>query len=276
MSDTRTASAKSSRRRRWEVKSKESFESSLALASEISDSPDKIEKPHRRSKAEVSFEDDSKNNLSDSNTSDDILSSKLASLMDSVEKKRKTPTPDENDQVTVKSTDLDLVDSELSNMTMNPTPTAPPLSPIAKKSDKRKKSSKSKKKHSKKTDPNESFISSQLKHLEEDVVNIENNNNIDSAIIAVPGLLLGQTNADMKEISTIYCERMNGFVVARDKNKNFTLENERLRDLKKKETRVSHAINLQTGFRTFSILCQGLLAGLTLAHCLMVIIFSTK
>ena len=308
MSDKRTSSAKSnSRRRRWEVKSKESFESSLAISSEAN-TPNKEFKnkiKHTTNKSLNPFDEDQDENIykinenpnslnpfyeneNTSNSSDlsesitvkttsqDALSAKLSTILDNTSKtskKLKNETDDYKSFNAHHEKEQNQTQREVKmydNEETSEDPTAPPLSPEVTLKKKETKSNKSKKKKIKSSHNEESFITSQLKYLQEDVINYENNNNESPAIIAVPGLLIGQTNTPMNNIGNVYCEKMNGFVIAKNKNVLNGQENEKLHDMKKKSNRVSHATSIQTGFRTFSVLCQGLLAGISLAHCLLV------
>lgn len=153
------------------------------------------------------------------------------------------------------------------------TPSAPPLStpenisalpPLKKKNHKKISNSKMLMEGS---TNKESYISLQLREMKEDVIGAARG---DPCVISAPGLLFNATINPSGTISTIYQEKVGGFVIARNEEEGMERKNEELRDSSQTQTPNSHAIFLQSGFRTFSVLCQGLLAGLTLAHCLMV------
>lgn len=152
------------------------------------------------------------------------------------------------------------------------TPSAPPLSsqetsqtlPSRKKKDHRR-SSKSKMLMEGTTNK-ESYISLQLREMEEDVIDATR----EPCVLSAPGLLINATINPSGTISTIYQEKVGGFVIARNGVEGLQRKSEDLRDNTQVVTPSSHAIFIQSGFRTFSVLCQGLLAGITLAHCLMV------
>ena len=342
----RTASARSSgggsRRRRWEMKSKESFEKSLAV--EI-DSPQRKTSRHRRdSKWEPSadspegrnpfFQDQSrssppqdyghKNEKVHQDSESDLLSSKLSALIEEASMKSKevevTPLKEKrrssfghfeqkpeknlpepqcvkqaeenlislkdrdkaqvlNDKFETKSlkvageTPRKMEEGEEMTEQADYRPSAPPMSspevsktlPTKKKKDRRKKNpqvvvggSTSK----------ESYITVQLQHMEEDVIG--NGKGEEQCVLSAPALLFNTTINPAGTISTIYQEKLGGFVMERNDMEGVQRKNEELRDTSEASTPSSHAIFLQSGFRTFSVLCQGLLAGLTLAHCLMV------
>lgn len=113
----------------------------------------------------------------------------------------------------------------------------------------------------------ESYISLQLREMEEDVIATARG---DPCVLSAPGLLFNATINPSGTISTIYQEKVGGFVIARNEVEGLQRKKEDLQDSSQAQTPSSHAIFLQSGFRTFSVLCQGLLAGITLAHCLMV------
>ncbi|MPC31819.1 transmembrane protein 237A-like isoform X2 [Portunus trituberculatus] len=342
----RTASARSSgggsRRRRWEMKSKESFEKSLAV--EIESPPRKSSRHRRDSKWEPSadspegrnpfFREPSgsspphdfshKNEKVHQDSESDLLSSKLSALIEEASVKSKEPEmtplkekrrsslghfeqkPEKNlpepqcvkpggetlrslkdrdkaqvlnDKFETKSlkvageTPRKMEEGEEKTEQADYTPSAPPISspemskmlPTKKKKDRRKKN------------PhvvvggstnNESYITVQLQQMEEDVIG--NGKEEEQCVLSAPALLFNTTINPAGTISTIYQEKLGGFVIARNDMEGVQRKNEELRDTSEASTPSSHAIFLQSGFRTFSVLCQGLLAGLTLAHCLMI------
>ena len=155
----------------------------------------------------------------------------------------------------------------------SPEPSAPPLSSISPSPEWIPKMRKSKKKKSESqmlllnAANEESFISLQLKELKDDVVDITR----DKRIVAAPGLLRASSlPAVHGNINAMFRERIGGFVMTRQGDDGSPKLSERLQDPNQVKTRTSHAVFLQSGFRTFTVLCQGLLAGLTLAHCLLV------
>ncbi|XP_068210887.1 nucleolar protein dao-5-like [Palaemon carinicauda] len=162
----------------------------------------------------------------------------------------------------------------------SPEPSAPPLSSISPSPElipKRKKT-KSKKSESQmlllNTANEESFISLQLKELKDDVVDITQ----DPRIVAAPGLLHTSTTSLPTvhgNINAVFQERIGGFVMTRQDDDGSPKRSERFHDATQIKTRSSYAVFLQSGFRTFSVLCQGLLAGLTLAHCLLIFLLET-
>ncbi|XP_066970991.1 nucleolar protein dao-5-like [Macrobrachium rosenbergii] len=160
----------------------------------------------------------------------------------------------------------------------SPEPSAPPLSSVSPSPEwipKRKKT-KSKKSESQmlllNTANEESFISLQLKELKDDVVDITE----DPRIVASPGLLRTASLPTVQgNINAVFEERIGGFVMTRQDDDGSPKKSERLQDATQVKTRTSHAVFLQSGFRTFSVLCQGLLAGLTLAHCLLIFLLET-
>ncbi|KAK8375589.1 hypothetical protein O3P69_008416 [Scylla paramamosain] len=342
----RTASAKSSgggsRRRRWEMKSKESFEKSLAV--EIDSPPRKSSRHRRDSKWEPStdssegrnpfFREQSrssppqdfshKSEMGRQGSDSDLLSSKLSALIEEASVKPKelemTPLKEKrrsslshfeqkpernppepqyvkqggenlrsvkdrdkaqvlNDKFETKSlkvageTPRKMEEGEEKTEQVDYTPSAPPMSspemsktlPTRKKKDRRKNNPKmlvgegtSK----------ESYITVQLQQMEEDVIG--NGKGEEQCVLSAPALLFNTTINPGGTISTIYQEKLGGFVIARNDMEGMQRKNEELRDGNEAPTPNSHAIFLQSGFRTFSVLCQGLLAGLTLAHCLMI------
>ncbi|XP_064093030.1 neurofilament heavy polypeptide-like isoform X2 [Macrobrachium nipponense] len=160
----------------------------------------------------------------------------------------------------------------------SPEPSAPPLSSISPSPEwipKRKKT-KSKKSESQmlllNTANEESFISLQLKELKDDVVDITQ----DPRIVASPGLLRTASLPTVHgNINAVFEERIGGFVMTRQGDDGSPKKSERLQDATQVKTRTSYAVFLQSGFRTFSVFCQGLLAGLTLAHCLLIFLLET-
>lgn len=139
-----------------------------------------------------------------------------------------------------------------------------------------------KKKHKKKSEQKvvvfgnpgeESYISLQLREMEEDVRDPQHKATAELCALSAPGLLLSASVSQppaTHTISTIFREEIGGFVMARHGFEGLQKRNEDLYDPSEIPTRTSHAIFLQRGFRTFSVFCQGLLAGITLAHCLVV------
>ena len=342
----RTASAKSSgggsRRRRWEMKSKESFEKSLAV--EI-DSPRRKTPHYRRdSKRESSteppddknpfFQDEPRssppkdfthqNEAGQQDSESDLLSSKLSALIEEASVKSKEPEkrslgenrrsswshleqkPERNTQEpqyieqggikSLKDRDkaqvlndkfetkslklagetpkkkLEQLEEEKVEEADYIVPTAPPMSspessktlPTRKKKDRRKSSSRILMEGS---TNKKSYITLQLQEMEEDVISTGRD---EQCVLSAPALLFNTTINPTGTINTIYQEKLDGFVVARNGTDGVQRKNEHLRDSSEVPTPSSHAIFLQSGFRTFSVLCQGLLAGITLAHCLMV------
>lgn len=149
---------------------------------------------------------------------------------------------------------------------------APPMSPEPAETPKKKKRKK-KKSESKlllvSNTNDESYISLQLKEMDEDVVDVSHDDD-GGCVLSAPNLLFAATTSSHPgNISTVYQEKLGGFVVAKD-FMGIQKKSEDLHDVSQIPTRSSHAIFLQSGFRTFSVLCQGLLAGVTLAHCLLV------
>lgn len=115
----------------------------------------------------------------------------------------------------------------------------------------------------------ESYISLQLKEMDDDIINVTKEDK--DCPLSVPKLIFAaSTSHPLNNISTIYHEKLGGFVVARNEFNGVRRKNEDLHDVSQVPTRSSHAIFLQGGFRTFSVLSQGLLAGITLAHCLLI------
>lgn len=348
----RTASARSSgggsRRRRWEMKSKESFEKSLAM--EVDSPPRRTPRYRRDSKWEPSADsnEDKKNPFWEQPRSSppkdfthkseaghqgnesDLLSSKLSALIEEASVKSKEPEkrlPGENrrsswghleqkternsqepqyikqgenlkvvsevkpvsdwdktqvlnDKFETKSlkvageTPRNLEEREKEKVEqVDLTPSAPPMSspetsrtlPTRKKKDRRKGNSRMLVEGS---TSKESYITLQLREMEEDVIGAGRGDN--QCVLSAPALLFNTTINPTGTISTIYQEKLGGFVIARNKVGGVQRKNEDLHDNRQDPTPSSHAIFLQSGFRTFSVLCQGLLAGLTLAHCLMV------
>lgn len=158
-------------------------------------------------------------------------------------------------------------------------PSAPPLSS---QETSRKLSSRKKKGHRKSSNSKmlmegstskESYISLQLREMEEDVIGTARG---DPCVLSAPGLLFNATINPSGTISTIYQEKVGGFVIARNEMEGLQRKKEDLRDSSQVQTPSSHAIFLQSGFRTFSVLCQGLLAGITLAHCLMIFLLESN
>ncbi|KAK4299774.1 hypothetical protein Pmani_027971 [Petrolisthes manimaculis] len=145
-----------------------------------------------------------------------------------------------------------------------------------------------KKKHRKKSEQKvvvlgkpgeESYISLQLREMEEDVRDTQHKATAELCTLSAPSLLLSASVSQPSTahaISTIFREEIGGFVVARHGFEGLQKKNEDLYDPSQIPTRTSHAIFLQNGFRTFSVLCQGLLAGITLAHCLVIFLLDSK
>ncbi|KAG0720711.1 hypothetical protein GWK47_047915 [Chionoecetes opilio] len=359
----RTASARSSdggsRRRRWEMRSKESFEKSLAI--EVN-SPQRRNPRYRRESRREPAQDnpDDKNPFfqespkssppKDSNqkheadhqaSESDLLSSKLAALIEeanvkakdsektSVGEKRRSSwghldqrternsqEPHYNQQggesLKVVSEAMSLKDwdraqvindkfetkslkvaGESPKMKLEErkeekeeekaeradyTPSAPPmLSAETSKTPSTKKKKKLRGSNSRMlvegSTSKESYITLQLREMEEDVIGAGRE---DHCVLSAPALLFNTTINPTGTISTIYQEKLGGFVIARNDMEGVQRKNEDLRDGCEVPTPSSHAIFLQSGFRTFAVLCQGLLAGITLAHCLMIFLLESK
>ncbi|KAG7154021.1 putative Transmembrane protein 237-like [Homarus americanus] len=107
-----------------------------------------------------------------------------------------------------------------------------------------------------------SYISLQLKEMDDDIIEVTREDN--DCVLSAPRLLLAASTSDAhNNISTIYQEKLDGFVVARNEFSGVYKKSEDIHDVSQVPTRSSHAIFIQGGFRTFSVLCQGLLAGIT-------------
>ncbi|XP_071531215.1 uncharacterized protein [Panulirus ornatus] len=351
----RAPSAGGSRRRRWEMKSKEAFETSLAM---------EIQSPQRRtqgrkkdfkkdpsteSQKEKSNLDNSckehqvpspkaqKSNMGKDDNDSDLLSSKLSALIDEANVKakdlhkrsekdkdrqqqrekseskidiqkehnvrdiyemgpvkrnmkddiisdhlEKQPQNDNekaqilNDKFETKS--LKLADSpklkngiEVSDYMAS----APPYSPEYRETPK--------KKHKKKSESSlllvsnkneESYITLQLKEMDEDIIDMSKEDK--ECVLSAPNLLFASASNPHGNISTVYQEKLNGFVLIKNELSGVQKKSEDLHDVTEIPTRSSHAIFIQGGFRTFSVLCQGLLAGLTLAHCLLIFLLDSN
>lgn len=332
-SGKRASSAKNSRRRRWEVKSKESFETSLAVEFE---SPEKSQKseteentgsssnlPNDKEEATNTTSKSRKPTRSKSATpskvieeenEDDLLSARIAALIEEASIKSKDspkspkegnnepgssgptkerrkeadiPTKTESKEnpelILVAKNDKNMMfpnpfDTPVKNHTIeqgNFAPTAPPYSPggdveeIPRKK-KQKKKSDSSRLMLVSSKNEESMISVQLRDLGEDVVEVSRE--YQDPVVAMPSLLLAPStsNPGQNSISTIFHEQLNGFVISKNNGDGRQRLSESLHDVNQSQTRGSHALFLQNGFRSFCVLCQGLLAGITLAHCLLV------
>lgn len=262
---------KSSKRKRWEVKSKESFETSLALAV---DSPCRNyyrERP-KTSRSAVSKKKKNTQSNKDVQPEDDV-SAKLSELLDDAQ----DLSMKKGQSLQLRDSEENLIESELKNYFNTPqygfNPSAPPMSPeeMVPKTPKKKVSMKVTPIHSG-TDVMNSKITEQLKQLHEDIIDNRRamNNEATVPAIAVSGLLLGPSTSTFNgNVSTIYCERFNNFVMSPGNN----FKNNKEPPQENKNTRMSLAIQLQTGFRTFTVLCQGILSGFSIAHCLMVSFF---
>ncbi|KAK7080063.1 hypothetical protein SK128_001728 [Halocaridina rubra] len=169
--------------------------------------------------------------------------------------------------------DMKISRVELTKDTETPSfnPSAPPLSPSTEKVTKVKK-------HKRKSESKilllntlneESFIALQLKEMKDDVIDITKDDG--ETVIAAPGLFQATAYPTVNgNINAIFEEKIGGFVKAGNDISAIQKLSERLHDVAQVQTRTSHAVSLQTGFRTFSVLCQGLLAGITVTHCLLV------
>lgn len=327
-SGKRASSAKNSRRRRWEVKSKESFETSLAVEFE---SPEKSQKSETeentgstsslsndKEEATNSTSKSRKSTRSKSATpskvieeeNEDDLSARIAALIEeasikskdspkarkegnnepSTKEKHKEPrTPvkpesKENPElILVAKNDKNMMfpnafDTPVKHHTIEQesfTPTAPPYSPGGEVEEIPRKKKQKKKSDSSRlmlvsSKNEESVISVQLRDLGEDVVEVSRE--YQDPVVAMPSLLLAPSTSSpgQNNISTIFHEQLNGFVITKNNGNGRQRLSESLHDVNQSQTRGSHALFLQNGFRSFCVLCQGLLAGITLAHCLLV------
>ncbi|XP_063608034.1 uncharacterized protein LOC134782464 [Penaeus indicus] len=334
-SGKRASSAKNSRRRRWEVKSKESFETSLAVEFE---SPEKSQKseteentgstsslPKDKEEATSATSKPRKSTRSKSATpskvideeeEDDLLSARIAALIEEASIKSKDspkapkepgsigptkekhkeprtpvkPEPKENPElILVAKNDKNIMfpnpfDTPVKHHTIEQesfTPTAPPYSPgggveeIPRKK-KQKKKSDSSRLMLVSSKNEESVISVQLRDLGEDVVEVSRE--YQDPVVAMPSLLLAPSTSTpgQNNISTIYHEQLNGFIISKNNGNGRQRLSESLHDVNQSQTRGSHALFLQNGFRSFCVLCQGLLAGITLAHCLLIFLFDVE
>lgn len=269
---------KSSRRRRWEVKSKEAFESSLAVEME---SPNKVESKLNKQKCNLTKKERPKsshinssnkkntNNLETYSNRDNIVSIKLSALLNDATNNSK----EGKECQALRDSDENLIKSELKNCFEtkldSSEPTAPPLSPESSKEV--NKTLREKNLFNVKNIHSgvilNSKITQQLNQFKEDIVEGKelaiNKDSINIPNLTISGLMKGN-------VSTIYCERLNNFIITNQDQLLQPKKNEPLRDIRKKKTKKIYALFFQTGFRTFSVLCQGLLAGITIAHCLMV------
>lgn len=340
----RAPSAGGSRRRRWEVKSKEAFETSLAVeiqspqlrtqrskkdfkkepSTESQKDKSNVDNFHKEHPAASSPKFSSQKTKRGKDDDDgDLLSSKLSALIDEanvkakdlhkssmkdkqlykekseskmdIEKelnvslfkgKIKDDNSDQFEKEPLKENDkaqilndkfetksLKLVDSpqlkngiELSDYMSS----APPLSPEHEETPK-------KKKHKKKNESSlllvsntneESYITLQLKEMDDDIIDMSKEDK--ECVLSAPNLLFTSASNPRGNISTVYQEKLSGFVLTKNGYNGVQKKSEDLHDITETPTLSSHAIFIQGGFRTFSVLCQGLLAGLTLAHCLLV------
>ncbi|XP_045606165.2 uncharacterized protein [Procambarus clarkii] len=354
----RTPSARSnggSRRRRWEVKSKEAFETSLAI--EIESPENRAHHTKKECRKEPSTETSrDKNNYYNSYgkypkasspeasektregkdcDGTDILSSRISALIDEASAKVKDPQrksskdkqqkseskaeeenerehrlkgthekrpvkdsateayPIENLQIIPlrKNDKAQIINDKFETKSLkvaaspegkggyeeeNYVASAPPLPSDEQTTPKNKKH---KKEYESKqlmiTDTNEeSYISLQLKEMSDDIIEVTREDK--DGILSAPKLLLAASASHpSSNISTIYQERLSGFVVTRNEFAGVHRKNEDLLDVNQVPSRTSHAVFLQGGFRTFSVLCQGLLAGITLAHCLLIFLLES-
>lgn len=344
----RSSSARSnggSRRRRWEVKSKEAFETSLAVeicspekknqhaTREPTNEPstDSSDKTSNCNKRDKQYPKSSSPKLSSQNhevNKADVLSSRISALLDEASAK-----PKETSRKSSKGKDKQIIadqsDSELGEEVrqhyaddekrppgntilhennikeseiipfgekekaqifydkfetkslkeagiqqtegvVEPSvASAPPMSPEPQVPKKKKRKKKSESKLLLVSNANEeSYISLQLKEMDEDVIDVSRDD--EGCVLSAPNLLFAASTSNHPgNISTVYQEKIEGFVVTKD-FMGVQKKSEDIHDINQITTRSSHAIFLQSGFRTFSVLCQGLLAGVTLAHCLFV------
>ncbi|XP_076043433.1 uncharacterized protein LOC143026614 [Oratosquilla oratoria] len=290
--ENRVGSAQSSRRRRWELHSRESFETSLAV--EYSSPRDSFkantkstesrQRPRSTQKSKLprpksSAEEKGKKRVEESHhasaTSEisnnrfeeelmqevekDLLNSKLSAIIDDASKTKKskntrTPTPQAEEKHKDKIEDG--VEYEPEDKFR---PSAPSLSPeyINRKSVPT-------------FDPSlsQSVICQHLKAVSEDVVDVESlEKEKDTADPFVPYHL--EESEKNKVISTIFKENASGFVLSSESSIDGNAKMEDL-PVEMTETRKAHALNTQRGFRSFAVFCQGFLAGITFTHCIMI------
>ncbi|KAF2361810.1 Transmembrane protein 237 [Trinorchestia longiramus] len=146
-----------------------------------------------------------------------------------------------------------------------------------------------------------SYINVQLQKLRDDIIDSTTDikklvfddgqfGSHNPSLLPLPGLVLANTHAvndsssEQKmraSVSAIYCEKVHGFVLAKDWERyaaqaGLSVEegcSERLHP-NRPPSRASLAVMLQTSFRTFAVFAQGLLAGVSLAHCILVFLIA--
>ncbi|XP_018021923.1 uncharacterized protein LOC108678091 [Hyalella azteca] len=167
-------------------------------------------------------------------------------------------------------------------------------------SETKKKRRKSRKRDSVRPVP-DSYISEQLQKLRDDIVDssseirhqVCDNGQFGAenpSLLPLPSLVLPNTRAEKdlgdnqkfeSTVRAIYCEKVRGFALAKDWQRyaaeaGLTVESGHCERLHPNwpSSRASLAARLQTSFRTFSVFSQGLLAGVSLAHCVLVFLIA--
>ncbi|CAL4157894.1 unnamed protein product, partial [Meganyctiphanes norvegica] len=289
-SPQRPSSGTSSRRRRRESKSKENIEmypeEESNLSHEISEMETTImDESAIHKKSKKSKKDKQLSQKKDSEDHNDQLAEKLSDLIDNVKvkkkKKKEKSTQKKNDKNEVeesKAKAADKTDQDI-DKSIHSTATPDKSSDLSKKE--KKKKQKSKKSTSKLSllsgSREEICITSQLRDLKDDVIIVDENKEPEETILNVQNLNINPSTAHQeKYINATFHENINGFIAAKNKSGEMIHADESMQDLTQGPSRASHAIFLQRGFRTISVFCHGLLAGITVAHCLLIFLLSSR